>query len=70
MPKVLCIAGAVVAILLALVFVLDMSIGYPFRMPSGKDFMESFWIRLPEVVMIVCAGVLGYLSWATYRQLG
>jgi hypothetical protein len=70
MPKVLCIAGAVVAVLLVLVFVLDMAIGFPFRLPPSKDFMEAFWLRLPEGIMVLCAGALGYVSWATYRQLG
>lgn len=59
MPKAFCIAGAVVAILLLLVFVLDLGIGFPFDRQS----------LLFDIGMILCSGMLGYLSWATYRTL-
>ncbi len=62
MNKVLCIIGIVVAVLLLLVFGVDASvgdrIGFPFNGASlGMD-----------ISMIVCALVLGYISWATLRQ--
>jgi hypothetical protein len=60
MPKVLCIAGAVVAILLLLVFGLDLAAGIPFR----RENMGTM-----DISMILCSAGLGYLSWSTYRQL-
>ena len=58
MPKALCYFGLAVAGLLLLVFVLNMAIGFPF----GGGAM------LRDVAFVVCAGVLGYLSWATLRE--
>ncbi len=59
MPKIFCIAGAVVAILLLLVFVVDLGIGYPFDRRS--------WLM--DISMLLCSGMLGYISWATFRTL-
>jgi hypothetical protein len=59
MPKALCLAGLVVAILLALIFVLDLALGIPFHRASP-------WIM--DLGVILCAGILGYLSWATFRE--
>ncbi len=59
MPKAFCIAGAVVAILLLLVFGIDLAAGFPFDRQS--------WII--DVGMIVSSGILGYISWSTYRTL-
>jgi len=58
MPKALCIFGTVIAVLLLLVFGLDLAIGFPF---GGT----SFWMN---VGFIVCSIVLGYLSWTTMRE--
>ena len=59
MPKVFCIAGAVVAILLFLVFGADLGVKIPFDRQS--------W--LIDVAMVVGSGMLGYVSWATFRTL-
>jgi hypothetical protein len=59
MPKAFCIIGAVVAILLLLVFGIDLGIGFPFDRQS--------W--LIDIGMVLCSGMLGYISWATFRTL-
>jgi hypothetical protein len=59
MAKAFCITGAVVAILLLLVFGIDLGSTFPFGRES--------WII--DIGMILCSGMLGYISWATYRTL-
>ncbi len=58
MPKFLCLFGAVVAVLLLLVFVLDLAIKVPF----GRVNL------LMDVGFVICSGMLGYLSWMTLRE--
>jgi hypothetical protein len=55
MPKALCVVGAIIAILLLLMFGLDFVAGIPFsRVSSTMD-----------IVFLLCALLLGYLSWTT-----
>jgi hypothetical protein len=61
MPKAFCIAGAVVAILLLLVFGADLIPGVNF--PFGGQSL------IIDIGMIICSAMLGYISWATYRTL-
>lgn len=58
MPKALTILGMIVAILLLIVFALDLAIGIPFSKAS----------RTMDVAFVICALLLGYLSWATLRE--
>ncbi len=58
MPKALCISGIVVAALLLLVFGLDLAIGIPFNKANTTM----------DIGFIVCSGILGYLSWSTFRE--
>ena len=59
MPKVLSIAGMVVAGLVSLVFLLDLALGIPFNKAN----------MLMDAGFFVCSLILGYLSWSTYREL-
>ena len=59
MSKALCISGAVVAVLLLLVFGVDLAAGFPF----GRVNLVM------DIGMVICSGMLGYVSWATLRQL-
>ncbi|NQT40788.1 MAG: hypothetical protein HQ581_25055 [Planctomycetes bacterium] len=59
MPKALTILGLVVAVLLLIVFGLDTAIGFPL---GGGD-------KVMSIGFSVCAAVLGYLSWTTWREL-
>ena len=57
MPKALTISGFVVAALLLLVFGLDLGLS----ILNGSKTMD--------IGMVLCAGILGYLSWNTWRGL-
>jgi hypothetical protein len=58
MAKALCIVGMVIAVLLFALFLVDMVIGWPFGQAS----------ILMDVVFVICAAGLGYMSWATYKE--
>ena len=58
MPKALCLVGTVVAVLLLLVFGLDLAVGFPFR----RDGL------IMDIGFLLCALALGYASWATLRE--
>lgn len=58
MPKALCITGMVVAILVLILFLLDLVIKMPFQ--------RANWML--DAVFVVSAAVLGYLSWSTLKE--
>ena len=58
MAKVLCIAGAVIAVLLVLIFGLDLALKIPFKRAS----------ILMDIGFLVCAGLLGFISWTTLKE--
>jgi hypothetical protein len=58
MPKALCISGVVVAVLLLLLFGIDLAAGFPFARVS-----------IPmDVGVVISAAVLGTVGWMTFRQ--
>jgi len=59
MPKALSIFGTTIAVLLFVVFGLDLAVGFPFR--GAQTTMD--------VAFMVCALILGYLCWNTFREL-
>jgi protein-S-isoprenylcysteine O-methyltransferase Ste14 len=59
MPKVLCIAGMVVAVLVAILFILDLAV------PTMMFRRASI---LMDIVMIICALALGVVSWLTLKE--
>jgi NADH:ubiquinone oxidoreductase subunit 6 (subunit J) len=55
---VLCIAGAVIAVLLVLVFGLDLATKIPFRRAS-----------IPmDIGFLVAAALLAFISWTTLKE--
>jgi hypothetical protein len=58
MPKALCIAGMAVAILLLVLFTLDLALSFPFYRAS----------LVMDIAMLICAAGLGFVSWTTYRE--
>lgn len=58
MPKALCLAGMVIAIVVLVLFLLDLIIGFPFE---GAE-------KLLDIVFVVCAAGLGFISWTTFRE--
>ena len=59
MPKALAISGMVVAVLLSLIFLLDLAAGIPFKKAS----------TMMDIGFLLCSLALGYLSWSTWREL-
>jgi hypothetical protein len=59
MPKALSISGMVVAVLLLLLFGLDLALKFPF---SGAE-------PVMDIGFVVCSVLLAYMSWSTYREL-
>ncbi|MCC6492470.1 MAG: hypothetical protein IT424_05560 [Pirellulales bacterium] len=59
MSKAMTIAGMVVAGLVGLIFLLDLIVGMPF----GKANLVM------DVGALVCAAILGYLSWDALRDV-
>lgn len=58
MPKALCLAGMVIAIVVFLLFLLDLIVKVPFQRAS----------LVMDLVFVLCAGVLGFISWTTFRE--
>ena len=58
MQKALCMVGMAVAIILVILFLLDMIAGIPFRQASF----------LMDALMLVCAAGLAYVSWSTFQE--
>jgi hypothetical protein len=65
MPKILCIFGMVIASLILLIFGLDLATSFLF---SGGGIPFRGISRMTDVMFVVCAGILGYLSWSSLRE--
>lgn len=59
MPRALTITGLIVAVLVLLIFGLDLALKVPFKRDN--------WMM--DVGFIICAVILGYLSWTAFREL-
>ncbi|MEO8497275.1 MAG: hypothetical protein ABI614_19570 [Planctomycetota bacterium] len=58
MPKALCLAGMVIAIVVFLLFLLDLILKVPFQRAN----------LVMDVAFVLCAGTLGFISWTTFRE--
>lgn len=58
MSKALTIVGMVIAVLLLLIFALDLAAGIPFARVS----------MMMDIAFVVCAAVLGFLSYTTFLE--
>ena len=59
MPKALCYVGMAVAVVVLILFGLDLVIGWPFY---GYNIMV-------DAAFVLSAGLLGFLAWSTLREL-
>ncbi len=59
MSKALTIGGMVIAILLLILFSIDLAIAIPFKRAS----------MMMDVSFLVCALITGYLSWSAFKEL-
>jgi threonine/homoserine/homoserine lactone efflux protein len=58
MPKALTIIGMIVSCLTVILFGADLALGFPFQKAS----------MLMDGVFLACAAMLGYMSWASFRE--
>ena len=68
MPKILCISAMVIAILVLVLFLSDLVLGL-----IGMDFApfkgaEGAMRYVMDGVFAVGGGLLGYLSWTTFKE--
>ena len=65
MPKALCLIGLVLAILVFLIFTLDLALGL-----SGMDSMAPFRAVsiLTDVIFMIGSAGLAYVAWTTFRE--
>jgi hypothetical protein len=63
MSKALCILGMVIAVLLGVFFLADLTV---LRMAAGG--MSRTLNVIMDVGFIACAAALGYISWSTLRE--
>ena len=65
MPKALCIAAMVISIVVFVLFMLDLILGV---------FLKLTWAPFHgahatmDIVFAVCAAILGFMSWLTFRE--
>ncbi len=61
MPKALSISGMVIAALILLLFALDLVL------PSSiAPLARASWLM--DIIFVLCAAGLGYLSWITFKE--
>ncbi len=65
MPKILCMSGMVIAILIIVLFLWDLIFGL-----VGQEWLAPFKgaSKLMDIAYVLCAAGLGYLSWATMKE--
>jgi hypothetical protein len=67
MEKWLCIGSIGVAVIMFILFLLDLIVGIPFS--SAKPPGESSPFILVDIGGLLGAGVVGYLGWNAYRDV-
>ncbi len=61
MPKILCFSGIVFSLLVFVVFLMDLVA------PGGlAPFKRADWVM--DLVFVICAAILGFLSFMTLRE--
>lgn len=65
MPKALCITGMVIAILIFIIFLTDFLLAL-IGAWSWAPFKGASWMM--DIVFVICAGGIGYLSWKTFKE--
>ncbi len=66
MPKALCISAMVIAILVFILFFVDLVVGYFGQQYAIAPFKGASW--LIDIVFCISAGLLAFLAWTTYRE--
>lgn len=66
MPKALSLTGLVIAILVFLIFFSDLLFGMMGMISFAPFKMTSI---VMDIIFLICAGGLGFLSWTTFKEL-
>jgi hypothetical protein len=66
MPKALCLTGLVIAILVFLIFFLDLLFGMAGMLSFAPFKLSNVSM---DVIFLLCAAGLGFLSWTSFREL-
>jgi hypothetical protein len=61
MPKILCISGIVVSVLVFIIFLMDLV-----APGSLAPFKHANWMM--DLVFVICSAILGFLSFMTLRE--
>jgi threonine/homoserine/homoserine lactone efflux protein len=64
MPKLLCLGGLVVSVIVLVLFLVNLIMGF-----AGMSGLFNFRSWLMDIVFIICSALLGYLSWSSFREL-
>ncbi len=66
MPKALCLTGLVIAILVFLIFLSDLLFGL-IGMASFAPFKMSNMMM--DIIFLICAAGLAFVSWTSFKEL-
>ena len=66
MAKGMCISGIVIAALIALVFLVDLLLSLSEGTKAWAPFRGAN--QMIDIVFVVSAAILGYLSWSTLKE--
>ncbi len=65
MPKALCISALAISILVLILFLADLVLGLAQARSIAPLRGENIVL---DLVFVLCAAVLGFLSWSTFRK--
>ena len=60
MAKALCLTGMIIAVLLMVLFIVDLFLNFPCKPFDGKWILDS--------TFVFASGGLTYLSWSAWRE--
>ncbi len=65
MPKALCLIGMVMAILVLIIFLIDLGFG----LAGLIDFAPFRFASITmDIIFVISAAALTYISWVTFRE--
>lgn len=65
MPKVLCLTGMVISVLVFLIFIIDLIFGMSGMLDLAPFRLASVTM---DVIFLVASGGLAYAAWTTFRE--
>ena len=68
MPKILCISAMVISILVLVLFISDLGLGLIGMDLAPFKGLEGSMRYVMDGVFAVGGGILGWMSWSTFRE--